>query len=184
MMRILTTLIALSFLAPAAFADVAKLKGQAQFDSDAPVEKIKGTADGLAELNITGDDLSTITGKIAFDVKSMKTGNDMRDSHLRGAEWLEADKYPQIVFTVKSVKPKGGEMVSVTGNFSLHGVDKEMTTDAEVKVVKKGERRLIQIKTKFTVALAEFNVKGKAGVVGKKVGKEIAVKVRLRGAIK
>jgi polyisoprenoid-binding protein YceI len=138
----------------------------------------------MAELQINGKDLSSIKGQISFDVASMKTGNDMRDDHLRSDVWLDAAKFPKITFTVKSVTAKEDGKVSVTGDFNLHGVAKELTTEADVKIVEKGGKTLIQVKTAFKVALADYNVKGKAGVVGNKVGKEIGVNVRLRGVIK
>lgn len=52
---------------------------------------IKGTGDGatgsLNEMN------GTITGEIQFQLKSLKTGIDLRDSHLKD-KYLEVEKFP------------------------------------------------------------------------------------------
>jgi polyisoprenoid-binding protein YceI len=163
------------------FAENISFKGNAKFISDAPVEKINGTANGSASMSINGTDVTTMKGQITFDVKSMKTGNDMRDDHLRSPVWLDAEKYPQITFDVKSISKKGDDQFEVEGAFTLHGVSKKMKTDAQVKVMTKGGKTFYKITTSFSVSLAEYNVKGKEGVVGNKVGKEIQVKVKLRG---
>lgn len=182
-MRMMLLLISsFALLTSAAFADTVKFKGSANFISDAPVEKINGTASGAAELSIKGADITTMRGQISFVVASMKTGNDMRDDHLRSSVWLDEKTYPAITFDVKKIDKVGGDQYKVTGSFTLHGVSKEMTTDAEVKMIQKKGKTFFKIKTAFSVALADYKVKGKEGVVGNKVGKEIKVKTVLKGA--
>lgn len=183
-----TLLLALLALPALAQAAPTELKGQMKFVSDAPVEKIVGTADGKATLDINLQDLTKITGKIAVSVASMKTGNDMRDDHLRSAEWLDAAKHPEMSFDVVSVTAKPtqtkGEVKSaeleVTGKFTLHGVTTDLKAPATIKW--KGDK--VKISTKFTIKLAEYKVKGKEGIVGQKVGETIACEATLKGAVK
>ena len=181
---------ALLFVAGPALAAPKSLavKGKANWVSDAPVEKIVGTADGKGELTVDFDDLSSIKGTITMPVASMKSGNAQRDDHLKGAEWLDAANHPDISFEVTGVKvveaPKGDAVkearVEVSGKFTLHGVTTDLTTPATLKW--KGDK--VKIETGFVVKLADYNVAGKQGVVGNKVGETIDVKVQLKGVAK
>lgn len=185
-----TLLAALTLFALPAFAapQTATMKGQTNWISEAPVEKIVGTAAGQAELSIDTADLSTLRGMISFSVDSMKTGNDMRDSHLKSPTWLDAKQYPQITFEITSVKvveaPTGDAVkaakVEATGKFTLHGVTTEQTIPTEIKW--KGDK--LKVKAAFNVKLAEYKVEGKSGVVGNKVGETIEVTSTLKGKIK
>jgi len=76
------------------------------FTSEVPLEDIVGTS-------------SEVSGHIVFDpqnpqkggqgelivpVSSLNTGTPLRNEHLQGKDWLDADRYPEIVFTIESVK--------------------------------------------------------------------------------
>ena len=183
-MRIAILMLCSIFLTSTAFADTASLKGQAKFVSDAPAEKINGTAAGSAELMIKGDDVKTLRGEILFDVASMKTGNKMRDEHLRSPMWLDLASFPNISFKIQTVTENTDATYQVAGGFTLHGVTQPLTAKAKVKVLTKGDKKLIKITTGFKIALADYKIEGKKGIVGNKVGKEIEIKAVLRGVIK
>lgn len=73
------------------------------------------------------------TMKIDATIKtaSINTGVQKRDDHLRSADFFEAEKYPEMTFASKKVAKKGN-LYSVTGDLTIHGVTKEVTLDAEV----------------------------------------------------
>ncbi len=90
-------------------------------------------------------DSRAVQGKIEVKAKSMTTGNSMRDNNTY--KLLEVDKYPMISFQITGVHSKDldgiaskeeaiGKKVNahVIGNFTLHGVTKEITIPAEVDV--------------------------------------------------
>lgn len=186
-MRLIAFLLSLGLMAPTVFAETIKLKAKSKWISEAPVEKIVGSAQGKASLSITGVDFGTLKGDIVIPVASMKSGNDMRDEHLRGAEWLEADKHPNITFTIESVtvgeQNDKGQKVKVAGKITIHGVTQALNADAEIKMIEKGGKKKVKIKTKFIVELGQFNIAGKKGVVGNKVGEKIDVSTTLVGEI-
>lgn len=74
-----------------------------------------------------------------IDANSVDTNNGGRDGHLRGADFLNTAEFPLITFTSKKVaagKAEDGKPAyEVTGDFTLHGVTKEVT----LKFVKLGE---------------------------------------------
>ena len=116
-----------------------KAKGTIKFLSDAPLEKIVGNAPSTGTFTIDTSDLAAMRGEASVQVASMKTGNDIRDEHLRGDDWLEANKYPTIKFVIKSAAADGdlvtkgdvtGGNVVLTGDLSIHGVTKEIKAKA------------------------------------------------------
>ncbi len=167
-------------------------KNQISWLSDAPMEKIKGTAP-----NVTGSftmnpaDMKAVTGTVSVPVKGMKTGNPIRDRHLMGKDWLDAKQFPNITFKITSVTAArvSGQKANLTvvGAFTCHGVTKTITAPVEVTWKEASAKTArapgdwIKIKTSFTIKLADYKVAGKAGVVGNKVGDTIKIDGTLYG---
>lgn len=66
-----------------------------------------------------------------IEVASINTGNKTRDDHLRSPDFFDAAKIPEIKFETTGIKKEDGEWV-VTGNFTLHGVTKEIKLRGEL----------------------------------------------------
>jgi polyisoprenoid-binding protein YceI len=62
-----------------------------------------------------------------IDVKSITTGVEERDTHLRGPDFFDAAKYPVITFASTSFTKSSATSYSVTGNLTMHGVTKPVT---------------------------------------------------------
>ena len=156
------------------------LKGNPEFLSEAPLEKIVGVSEGTLTLKGDFGDLKTLKASASIPVTSMRTGNDIRDEHLQSETWLNAKANPNITFTSLSVDvlkqkgngDKGKAQLAVKGEISINGVAKPLETTVKIKWSKKS----VKVKTKFSIALADFNVKGSEGTVGNKVGKTIDIK--------
>jgi len=168
-------------------------KNQFIWVSDAPLESIKGTSEGVGgTLTMDPQDLSTIRGTVTTQVSTMRTGNETRDHHLVSAEWLDASRYPLITFTITSVdniKTNGTTATGyATGNFTLHGVTKRITIPFSLSYVPENAQTrqrapgdLVMFSADFTIALKDFNVTGTDGVVGSKVGDQIKITAHLFG---
>lgn len=170
-------------------------KSVANFVSDAPTEKINGTADGVSgTFMLDASNLEATKGKIEVLVKSMTTAMSKRDEHMYSASWLGADEFPTIVFSLEGLKDVKATMVDgryqtkalATGQFTLHGVTKPVTAEiiltylpASTETAKRAPGNLVMVNARFMVALKDFNVVGKAGVVGKSVGETIALDINL-----
>jgi len=77
---------------------------------------------------IEADDSDPATARIeaTLDAASINTGVAQRDNDLRGANFFEVEKYPQITFKSKRVEPKDGKTFKVVGDLSLHGITREV----------------------------------------------------------
>ncbi len=171
-------------------------RNQALFHSSAPLEDISGLSsniDGTISFNI--DDVAkTLRGKITIPAASLKSGIERRDEHLRGEGWLNAEKYPEISFTINKVGKV--EKISdrkiktkVTGDFLLHGVKKEITIDAVLTYLDENELTrkrapgdLIGVSSVFNIKLSDFGVENK--IIGQKVADNIEITVNIVGSNK
>jgi polyisoprenoid-binding protein YceI len=75
-------------------------------------------------------------GKIAeargtIQVKSVDTGVQQRDNHLRTADFFDATNYPTITFKTKRIETTGGQIVMIS-DFTMRGVTKELRLPAKL----------------------------------------------------
>jgi polyisoprenoid-binding protein YceI len=183
----LTSLLAATLLCAPAFAAPGKVKfkGQARFVSDAPMEKINGIGPAMGAVNFDPEAPASVSGKIVVPLSSLETGNKKRDEHMRGGEWLEASKCPEISFEFSKAKlldkSSKGDVKSfkleVDGKFTVHCVTKPLKTTVTLKT--KGP--LVKVDSAFPVVLKDHEIKGKEGVMGSKVGNSVKASVSLKG---
>lgn len=62
-----------------------------------------------------------------IDIKSIDTASAMRDKDLRGSNFFEADKFPEMTFKSTKVVLTGSDTADMTGDLTLHGVTKPVT---------------------------------------------------------
>jgi polyisoprenoid-binding protein YceI len=60
-----------------------------------------------------------------IQVKSVDTGVQQRDNHLRTADFFDATNYPTITFKTKRIETTGGQIVMIA-DFTMRGVTKEL----------------------------------------------------------
>ncbi len=92
---------------------------------DGRFDKFEGT------ISNTKEDFSDAKIQLAIDVASINTGDEKRDEHLKNADFFDVEKYPKIKFVSKSMKKVSGNKYKLTGNFTMHGVTKEIILDAK-----------------------------------------------------
>jgi polyisoprenoid-binding protein YceI len=82
-------------------------------------------------ISTTKDDFSDAVFEMTADAASVNTEIEMRDNHLRGADFFDVAKYPKISFKSTSITPAGNEKnkYRLTGNLTLHGITKPVTMD-------------------------------------------------------
>lgn len=69
--------------------------------------------------------------KVEIDTASVDTNLALRDKHIRDAQLLDTDAFPKATFESTSIKSSGDGKAVVAGNFTLHGVTKEISFNAE-----------------------------------------------------
>jgi len=71
---------------------------------------------------------STVTATI--DVTTVDTGVPMRDADLASSRFFDVAKFPTATFTSTGVV-KNGSKLTVSGNFTVHGVTKPVVLDVD-----------------------------------------------------
>jgi polyisoprenoid-binding protein YceI len=168
-------------------------RNQVKFFSTTPLEDITGISNavkGKVTLNVS--DIKNMKGSISIPVSSIKTAIDLRDEHLRSENWMDAENYPEISFVIKSVgdvKVAADNKLEakVTGDFTAHGITKEVIADVSITYLDASEQTkqfapgdLLGVQAKFNIALSDFEVENM--VVGQKVSENIEITATLRGS--
>ncbi|MGE5109033.1 MAG: YceI family protein [Sphingobacteriales bacterium] len=78
-------------------------------------------------------DFSDAKIDFTIDVNSINTEDAKRDTHLKSPDFFDVAKYPSITFKSKSFKSVGKNKYKLTGDFTMHGVNKEITLDVIYK---------------------------------------------------
>lgn len=68
---------------------------------------------------------------LTINTNSLDSNHDARDNHIRSADFLNTEKFPQASFVSTKVVPKAGNAFELHGNFTLNGVTKEVVIAAE-----------------------------------------------------
>ena len=173
--------------------DDKKDRNQASFYSSTPVEDITGLTNvvkGRASFNVA--DITTLKETISIPTASLKTGIDLRDGHLQSPNWLDAENYPEITFVIKSVSEVKSVAdnrleAKVTGDFSVHGVTKEIVANVKMTYLDKSEQSkkrapgdLLGVEAKFNIILSDYNVDNM--LMGQKVSDDIEVSATIVGS--
>lgn len=64
--------------------------------------------------------------QVRIDAKSVWTGEPDRDAHLRSADFLDVERYPDITFSGNKVEVEGGHDFLLTGQLTIRGVTREV----------------------------------------------------------
>ena len=84
----------------------------------------------VATLVYNAADVTKSTIKATIDVNTVDTGVSPRDGDLKSGNFFDVTKFPTATFTSTSVV-KNGNKLTVSGNFTLHGVTKPIVLDVE-----------------------------------------------------
>ena len=165
----------------------------AGFKLDAPLESINGTASGVSgTVTFDPENPGATTGKIVVAANTLTLPNTMQQGHMRGPQWMDVAKYPEITFEtkeLKNVKTEGDVTTAdVTGIFTCKGISKEITVPVKLTYLKgkladrmpnmKGD--LLVIRSNFSIKRSDFNLN--PGQMADKVSEEIDLTLSIAGA--
>lgn len=132
------------------FAD--KSQSSISYAMKHPLHSWEGTSKEINSVILADKNKETITqAAVSVKISSFDSQNANRDSHT--IEVTDAIKYPNISFASSSIKQDGYKL-QITGRLTFHGVGKEITIDAEKKMV----NNKAEITGNFTVNMKDYNI--------------------------
>lgn len=78
-------------------------------------------------LTFDPSDPSAASAQVTIDAKGIWTGDPNRDAHLRGADFLDVDNYPEITFRGDRVEMVGDHDYKFAGELTIRGVSRPVT---------------------------------------------------------
>jgi polyisoprenoid-binding protein YceI len=155
-----------------AFAPAARAAEEYQID---PIHSVIIFRIGHMDAGVFYGRFNSPTGSFAWDEQNpaasrfqaqvkaadFDSGNEKRDQHVRGPDFLSAKEFPAISFKSTSVKPADGSRLQVAGELAMHGVTKPVTLTLE-KIGSAGNR--IGFEGFLEVKRSDFGIKGVQGV--------------------
>ena len=108
------------------------------------------------------------TVKVTIDVASVDTKNERRDTHLRSADFFDAEGHPHMTFESTSVRSAGANQLIARGNLTIKGITREVelpitllwvkAIPAEMQEMLGGVNQVASFETKTTLDRREFEV--------------------------
>lgn len=94
---------------------------------------------------------------VEIDIDSMFSDDEKLTGHLKSADFFDVAKFPKASFTSTKIVPdtaKGANNYTVSGDFDLHGVKKEITFPATITV---GDAD-VAVKSEFAINRKDFGI--------------------------
>ena len=137
------------------------------FNSTARLEFVAGKTQNVSGMFTFDPDTpeSSISGLLAVDLRTLKSGIETRDGHMRDNH-LHTEKYPFAYFVVDSLEPVISLSVAdsiytarVIGKFYIHGVYRQIEADLTIVRSPAGSKsESIKVRAKFAIKLDDFKI--------------------------
>jgi polyisoprenoid-binding protein YceI len=97
------------------------------------ISKVRGTFNQYeADLEIDESNLANSSAELRFLVASIESGFDQRDSHLRSADFLNAEEYPYITFKTREIRPNGKDSTfEFVGDLTIRDITRPVVFEGE-----------------------------------------------------
>ena len=126
-------------------------------------------------LEMKNEDITTAKFNFTIDANSVNTGVQMRDDHLRSADFFEVEKYPDMTFESTKILATGKpDYYLLHGKLTIKDVTKDVIFDVQYGgKVKSDEVEKIGVKAKTTINRFDYNIDFDPAATG--VGKDVSI---------
>lgn len=121
---------------------------------------------------------------LTIKTESIDSRDGKRDDHMRSPDFFNAAQFSTITFKSTKVEPGTGNMLSVTGDLTIHGVTKPVTV--QVAALGTGTDPLahathVGYETKLTIKRSDFDMKFMSELIGDDVELTIGIEAAKGG---
>jgi polyisoprenoid-binding protein YceI len=94
------------------------------------MSRVRGTFNEVSGHIVTNPDRSGSSAAAVIAVSSVSTGNEMRDNHLRSADFFDAERYPAMTFESRALRPAADSWV-LSGELTIRDVTRPVDLEVE-----------------------------------------------------
>jgi len=92
---------------------------------------------------------------VEIDIDSLEADVPKLTTHLKSADLLDAARFPKAAFASSTITPAGtGDQFTVTGNFTLHGITKQIGFPASIRL----QPGAVHAEAEFTINRNDFGI--------------------------
>lgn len=96
------------------------------------ISNVKGKFSGISgALSLDEADPTRSTIEALIPAATLNTADEQRDTHLKSADFFDAEKFPTLTFKSTQVKKVAEGELAVTGELTMHGVTRTVTFAVE-----------------------------------------------------
>lgn len=118
------------------------------------------------------EDLESSSVEAELDPAGFDTGNDKRDEHVRGADFLDVEQFPSGGYRSTSVEARGASF-TVHGDLTVHGQTQPVTLVGEITSTENGDAAFT---ASATLSRHDFGVAKMPAFV---VGRDLAIELKI-----
>jgi polyisoprenoid-binding protein YceI len=135
-----------------------------------------GGVSGTVSLDPDAPQKSTV--KLEIKTDTLNTGLPQLNSEIKGAGFLEVEKFPLITFKNTSAQKVSDQQYNLTGDLTFHGVTKQLTLRSNLIGQSKDSKGQARTGSDIYLVIkrSEFGIKGDTPAVGD----EIFLTIRVR----
>lgn len=136
--------------------------------------------DADVKVTSTTEDFNGATIEFTAKISSIDTQNENRDGHLKGEDFFNAEKYPEIKFSGKLVKK--GKSYSAVGKLTLRDVTKDVNFPVEyLGTIKESKFTKAGFKLSGSINRFDYNLKWNKALEsgGMVVGEEVKLSANI-----
>jgi len=94
------------------------------------MSRVRGTFSQVNGKIVTSQDPALCSATAAVALSSVSTGNEMRDNHLRSADFFDTEHWPTMTFASTGLRQENGAWV-LTGDLTIRAVTRPVEFEVE-----------------------------------------------------
>ncbi|MFG1810017.1 YceI family protein [Streptomyces sp. NPDC049040] len=147
------------------------------------VSKVRGHFATFEGTIVTGEDPLDSSVNAVIKTASVSTNNETRDGHVRSADFLDVENFPEMTFVSTAIRPQTSELFAVEGELTLHGVTKTVVLTLELNGFGKGfdGNAVAGFSAATEISRGDFGVTG--GAAGAAVSDKIKIALEIEAGL-
>ena len=127
------------------------------------------------------DSFSQPSFTVSIPIKSINTGVDRRDDHLKSDDFFAVESHPEMTFTSTAVEKTGENTFKINGDLSLHGITKSVSLEGKLNGIitdERSQKLKAGLKISGTINRQDFEV----GMDSPTIGDEVVIVINMEMA--